>query len=421
MSVKRVCAPKSLEHPPSRPCELDDEVDEKVDAPSTKKEGETVSKDRRGSIVQRDGKLYARVQLTGEGGRQRDLWRKAESRARAREIIRELLGGIGPNGTSAFDNSKLTFADSCDYHRDNHLTEARYVSGIKASGLRSLRTPKYQLNALRAFFGRVRLRDLNYEHLRSYKGARLSTEKRVGRTLSVASVNRELAVLRKMLNVTRAARWIQSNPFHGGNSLISAAAERRRTVVLLREGEERLLAACTGRRKHLRAFIICAVDSGCRKGELLSARWKEINSGRREWFIPMMNTKTARARTVPVGSRVLVELRRLWEAAGCDSEALAFGIRDVKRAFDGARRGAGCRPSASTTCATLSPAALAQNHVPGCGSGMVDGLPGVGVRGDGWPCSLILFGPPALTSSTATMSGADSPRGWWPSLPILLA
>ncbi|HLL73925.1 MAG TPA: site-specific integrase [Pyrinomonadaceae bacterium] len=323
-----------------------------------------MSRDRRGSVVQKRGKLYARVQFTDEGGRRRDLWRKAENRTQARELCRQLLSEIESQGTSAFDNSKVTFADLCDYYRGNYLTEARYVNGIKVSGLRSLKTSKYQLNALRAFFGRVRLRNLTYEHIRSYKAARLATEKRGGGTLCMALVNRELAMLRKMLNVARAARWIQHNPFHDGNSLISAAAERQRTVVLSREGEERLLAACTGKRKHLRAFIIRAVDSGCRKGELLSARWKEINFERREWFIPMMNTKTARARTVPVSSRMVTELRQLWAESDGELEALVFGVSDVKRAFDSARREAGLPSLRIHDLRHSFASRLAQNHLP---------------------------------------------------------
>jgi integrase len=305
------------------------------------KEGETMSSERKGSIIERDKKLYARVQFTDESGRKRDIWRKAESRTHAKELIRELLRELESNGTPALDASKLTVADLCDYYETHYLTEAHYTNGIKDSGLRSLKTPKYQAKIVRAFFGRKKLRDLSYEHLRAYKKERLAIEKRGGGTLSITSVNRELALVRKMLSVACAARWITRNPFHDGDSLISAAAERKRTVILSRNDEYRLLAACAGKRKNLRAFIICAVDSGCRKGELLSARWQDLNLERRELFLPMMNTKTARARIVPLSNRMVVELERLWDASNKISESLIFGVKDVKRAFDSARKQAG--------------------------------------------------------------------------------
>ncbi len=300
-----------------------------------------MSRERKGSIIERDKKLYARVQFTDESGRKRDVWRKAESRTHAKEIIRELLREVESNGTPALDASKLTVADLCDYYEANYLTEAHYTNGVKDSGLRSLKTPKYQLKVVRAFFCRKKLRDLTYEHLRAYKKERLATEKRGGGILSITSVNRELALVRKMLNVACAARWITRNPFHDGDSLISAAAERKRTLIISREDEQRLLAACTGKRKSLRAFIICAVDSGCRKGELLSARWKDLSLDRRELFLPMMNTKTARARTVPISNRMVIELEQLWAKSDKDLESLIFGVKDVKRAFDSARKQAG--------------------------------------------------------------------------------
>ncbi len=323
-----------------------------------------MSRERRGSIVERDKKLYARVQFADENGRKRDLWRKADSRTHAREIIRELLHDVESNGTSALDAVNITFADLCDYYDTNYLTEAHYTNGIKDSGLRSLKTPKYQIKILRAFFGRKKLRELTYENLRAYRKTRLSTEKRGGGSLSITTINREFALLRKMLNVACAARWIQRNPFHDGDSLISAAAERKRTTILSRDDEDKLLAACTGKRKHLRAFIICAVDSGCRKGELLSARWKEIDFMRREWFIPMMNTKTARARTVPISNRMMLELEKLWSESPKDSTALVFGYKDVKRSFDSARQEIGLPDVRIHDLRHSFASRLAQRHMP---------------------------------------------------------
>lgn len=50
-----------------------------------------MARERKGSIVNRDGKLYARVQFTDENGKRRDITRKADSRSHARQIIRQLL------------------------------------------------------------------------------------------------------------------------------------------------------------------------------------------------------------------------------------------------------------------------------------------------------------------------------------------
>jgi integrase len=90
---------------------------------------------------------------------------------------------------------------------------------------------------------------------------------------AVAAINRELALLRTMLDVaSRELRWIQRNPFQDGKPLVSNAAEQGRICILPRDEELTLLAQCTRKRKHLRTIITCAIDTGCRKGELLKMK-----------------------------------------------------------------------------------------------------------------------------------------------------
>ncbi len=61
--------------------------------------------------------------------------------------------------------------------------------------------------------------------------------------------------------------WVAKSPFKRGAALIAMTDEGQRNRVLGREEETRLLAACTGRRAHLKPLILTAVDTGMRKGE----------------------------------------------------------------------------------------------------------------------------------------------------------
>lgn len=332
-----------------------------------------MSRERKGSVVERDKKLYARVQFTDENGRRRDLWRRAESRTHAKELIRKLLHELEESGTQTLDAARVTFSQLAEFYLENYLVEAEYANGVKVSGLRSLKTPKAQLKILCQFFGRKRLRDLTYTDIRTFREARLKTPTRheldedgnaIGQR-SVASVNRELALLRRMLNVAcRELRLIQRNPFQDGRPLISSAAELKRERILSRDEEQKLLNQCTGKRKHLRAFIVCAIDTGCRKGELLKMRWQDIDWDARELSIPMMNTKTARARTVPISNRMVAELEKLWRESDRNVEALVFGIKDVKKSFDGARNAAGVPDVRIHDLRHSYASRLAKNHMP---------------------------------------------------------
>jgi integrase len=118
-------------------------------------------------------------------------------------------------------------------------------------------------------------------------------------TRSIASVNRELALLRPMLNVARREGWIITNPFELGEPLISVADEKKRERILTRQEETLLLQVCsTSRLKHLLPIIICALDTGMRKGEILSLRGRDVDFEHRVITVAAFNTKTMRARTV---------------------------------------------------------------------------------------------------------------------------
>jgi integrase len=159
---------------------------------------------------------------------------------------------------------------------------------------------------------------------------------------SIASVNRELALLRRMLNVAQSQGWILQNPFKAGDPLISIADEKQRERILTREEETRLLGACEGKAKHLRSIIIAALDTGCRQGELLKLKWRDIDFESRTIVIQAFNTKTMRERNLALTTRLYVELQKLWQASDQNPDALVFGIQDnVKRSFQTVRKNAG--------------------------------------------------------------------------------
>lgn len=197
-----------------------------------------------------------------------------------------------------------------------------------------------RINALRAFFGNKRVRRITYAELREYRTVRLQTKSdRTDRTLSIATVNRELSTARRMFNVAVTEGWLIRNPFNSGPPLISTADERRRERILSADEEKALLLACSARqRAHLRPLVIAALDTGMRKGELLKLRWNQVDLGARVIHVRAFHTKTMTARDVPVSQRLHSELKRLWDISPQDADGLVFGIRDnVRLAFDSAR------------------------------------------------------------------------------------
>jgi integrase len=125
-----------------------------------------------------------------------------------------------------------------------------------------------------------------------------------------------------------------------GKTLISIGDEKPRERILTREEEERLLAACVGWRAHLRAIIICELDTGMRRGELFKLRWADVDFENKLITIRAFNTKTMRQREVGMTERLASELAVLY-AANPNPEALLFGIGSTKGAWNKVRLQAG--------------------------------------------------------------------------------
>ncbi len=162
-----------------------------------------------------------------------------------------------------------------------------------------------------------------------------------------------MALLRRTLNIAEREGWIPRNPFRAGEPLINVADEHKRERILSREEEQLLLAACVEQRAHLKAIIICALDTGMRQGEIFKLRGRDVDIEGRTIIIQAFNTKTMRARAVHITERLARELEKLRAMAPPDPNVLVFGIRsNVKRSFEAVRKAAGIEACASTICAT---------------------------------------------------------------------
>lgn len=95
---------------------------------------------------------------------------------------------------------------------------------------------------------------------------------------------------------------------------------------------------------HLKAILICALDTGMRQGEIFSLRWRDVDLENGLLTIQALHTKTMKERHVALTARVSLELERLKANASDNPNGLVFGILDnVKRSFTSARSDAGLK------------------------------------------------------------------------------
>lgn len=302
--------------------------------------------ERAGYIFQdRNGKWYARTTFTDRAGKRRNIKKTAKDKAEAKVILKSIIRQIEDEGEKYIDGSRMTFNELADHYETHYLKEAEYVDERKISGLRDVARAKGFLKHFREYFGRQRLREITYGDIYSYRSERLKTQTKYKRPLRLASMNRELAVLRRMLNIALRQGWVSKNPFNAGEPLIIVSGERKRERILTVEEEVRLLAACDHpQRKHLKPLLIALLDTGARKGEMLKLNWADVCFVTRMITFRALNTKTLKSRSVAMTNRLYGEFLALWESSNKDLNSRVFGISDnVRNSFKSACKEAGIK------------------------------------------------------------------------------
>jgi len=299
-------------------------------------------KSKSGSIRNRKGSLYARVTFFDDNGKRKEKWRRADSRTHAKELLNDMLRDLEDHGPEVFDIEKITFSDLAEQYKETYLMPPQYVSDRKVAGRRDWKRFRQILVVLTGHFGKRQLKTISYSEIERFRSLRLSAKTKHGSQRSITTVNRELALLRRVLNVAVRNGWVLRNPFTSGDPLIHPGDEKARERIITAEEEARLLAACSGPRAHIRPVIIAALDTGMRIGEILKLVWDDVDFENRIITVRAFNTKTMRTRYVAMTPRLQLALIELQEKSTKISTSLVFGIAStIKTAFNSARKMAG--------------------------------------------------------------------------------
>lgn len=277
-----------------------------------------MAKDRSGYVFKdKTGTWFARTTIADATGKRRNIKRSAKSKRDAKEILVNILRELDAEGSKTIDSSKLVFNDLADYYQRHYCKPAEYVDGKKIAGLRDVQRAQQCLARFREYFGKRRLREISYRDVCSYHAMRLKSQTYYKRPPNVATMNRELGVLRRVFNIGVREGWMLKNPFSAGEPLISPASERRRERILTLAEESRLLEACEHpQRMFLRPLLICLLDTGARLSELLKhLRWRSVCFASRTITLEAMSTKTLKARQVGMTERMFEELNTLWQTS----------------------------------------------------------------------------------------------------------
>jgi len=145
----------------------------------------------------------------------------------------------------------------------------------------------YRLGTLKKHLGSLRLIHLTPKEVASYRDLRL-------KEVSSASLKRELTILSRILTVA-PRDWGISIPQNPVKMISLPKADRTRTRRIEAGEKERLLQ---GANPELNRIITLALETGMRRGEILSIKKSHIDLNKSVLFIP--STKTDTPRTIPL-------------------------------------------------------------------------------------------------------------------------
>lgn len=186
-------------------------------------------------------------------------------------------------------------------------------------------TKKYHIAQLQEVFGNIPLRAFTTRFVEEWQTKRMADNK-------PATVNRLLATLKHMF--TKAVEWemVEEDTLKRVRRVKLLSENNRRLRYLSKEECKALVNACS---PHVRPIVITALNTGMRKGEILSLEW-EKHIDLRHGFILLDKTKNGERREVPINNTLREALQGIVRRIDSpyvfiDGEGKRF--KDVKRSF----------------------------------------------------------------------------------------
>lgn len=242
-----------------------------------------------------------------------------DAQAEAFRAIKALREGRDPRGLVPDDQP--TVAELLDAFLRDHprsdVKQAQWQLGpIVRIALRSPSGPRP--------FGTWRLGMVTRDVLEEFRHARPKV-----------AGSRDLALLRAAFNYGVLKGLVATTPFRVGNVPAVPIRETAPRSRRLHDGEE---AGLLAHGRTIGPLITAALETGMRKGELLSLQWHQVRfTPRAEIFLPAQKTKAKKDRRVPISSvlRQLLDTRR-HDPAGdlLPPEAYVFGDEIGRRRGD---------------------------------------------------------------------------------------
>jgi integrase len=282
-------------------------------------------------FLRKDDKGYFLDYFITEGGlRKRKRVRLGEIPAvQAKKILAQHTQEIVAGKFLAVEKPEATFNEAADSFLA--YSEARR---------KSHRNDLQMVNRLKGYFGNRPLKSLTPDIVEGYLTQRRKAGNITftGKPLSNSTINRDLDILKSVLNRAVFNGLLEKNPIQK----VKGFKEESRDRTLTLKEYEALLGRCSPR---LSAVVQLAYWTGMRKGEILGLRWDQVDLQNKVVNLEAADTKTKEKREVPLTEGLLDLLKRTPKTLGNPYVFTHKGRRilDIKTAFLNACRAAGIK------------------------------------------------------------------------------
>lgn len=191
---------------------------------------------------------------------------------------------------------------------------------------RSYTTTLYRVETLRSHFAGKIMGDLAGKDIRAFIDARIADGAKN------ATINRELGALAAAINyVNTEYEWDLPNPVKG-----RTMREPEGRVRWITRQEVAALCRAARDQRHgelLEAFIRLAVNTGCRREEMLGLEWRRVDLTNKLIHLEAEHTKGGRRRSVPInqGAWDALQDRLTYRATHCPASPWVFAREDGER------------------------------------------------------------------------------------------
>jgi integrase len=234
-------------------------------------------------------------------------------------VRRQISTGTSNRRQAELLEQKFKHEANLRRHQVTPIDPNMTLEAVAAYFIANARPTEYHLGRLQnllPFFGNKQLNRINRASVAEYRAYR-HAKSRVGD----ATLNRDVAVIKHILYWAVDQGYLQANPL----TRVPMLRERRtRRPVLSLDEEVLLLRACP---EHLKRFVIAALDTGLRRGEISHQLWEDIDFGRGLLWVTRSKTPEGEAREIPLTKRLFT---LLWENRENEGPIFTYQGRQLK-------------------------------------------------------------------------------------------